>query len=208
MTRKQALVLAAVPALLLTGAAITWAYDTVGPAWFATFATATVLLALLFGLFCRLTGGLASEGRHAGSSTSRSEGGRALPPVAAARPVRAASGPPAEFLAAPVAAPPGVTYGPMRSAPPVAFTHDEFAPDQAYNGHAHMDGGVLTPVLAPALLAVAFLRVHIAVAIITDAQHEPFERWLSDTFVGALPALTPGQIALMDAEHAEAGEAA
>jgi hypothetical protein len=227
MTRKRALVLAAVPASLLTVWAVAWAYATAGPAWFATFAVAFFLLALLFGVFCQLT----SEGRHAGSSTSGSEEESAVPPVATVRPVRTASEPPREFLAAPVAAPATVPVHHVdkdgmawyRIPGPPEISHDEYAPDQYRDGHAHMDGGVLTPVLAPALLAVAILRAHIAAAIVTDAQQGSLWDWTSDSFVGAIPVvldedglvarpavdaaipvMTPEQIALMDAEHAEA----
>jgi len=80
------------------------------------------------------------------------------------RPAEVASEPPAEFLAAPVAAPSyslpawAVQDG---DAPPIAglpvprLDHDEYAPDQSYDDDTSTAKGILTPHLAMAMALAA-----------------------------------------------------
>jgi hypothetical protein len=144
VTRRAKVTLAAAAPFAGFGAA--WAYTTAGPAWFFTAVISAAVLALCVWLFFRLT----REGRHAGQGTSRDEEMTALfaemdrPAEVASEPPWYLDGEPGGFLAAPVAVP--------------EVTHDEYAPQQSFDGVATAYGTVLIAPLAVALAAVTALR--------------------------------------------------
>jgi hypothetical protein len=136
MTRRAKVILAAAAPFAGFGAA--WAYSAAGPTWFLTGCATAVLLAMAVCLYYALTG----EGRHGGKGTSRDEETTALF-AEMGRPAEVASEPP-WYLAAPVAVP--------------EVTHDEYAPQQSYDGVATAYGTVLISPLGVALAAVTALR--------------------------------------------------
>lgn len=177
---KAAIVAVAALAVMGAGWGAAWAWTMHRVQFWITAAIAAVL-ALAVWLYYRLAPG----GHHAGKGTSRDEETEALF-AGMSRPAEVASEPPAELLAAPVAAGPrdlpawAVQDGDSPAPVPYGVTHDEYGPTQRWHrAPVTIIRCSLTPVTRPAILAIAALTAPVR-AHLDAAERARAEAWAAE----------------------------